>query len=111
MNVPGGSVVRTFIAGDMLCDDGDSIVRVQEAEGCLETRYACPRSHRHLSIQGFGGISMKTAETVGNYPMTTTCLALGFGSGMLCRYLCLLTALAGIEEMGDTSYVEFVTTK
>ena len=43
--------------------------------------------------------------------MTTTCLVLGFGSGMLCRYLFLLTALAGIEGMGDTSYVELVTTQ
>lgn len=32
--------MRGFIAGRVLCDDGDGVPRVEEAEGCLEARDA-----------------------------------------------------------------------
>ena len=41
MNVPGGSVVRTFIARGVLCYNGDLISRILETEGRLQARYAC----------------------------------------------------------------------
>ena len=41
MNVPGGSVVRTFIARGVLCYNGDLISRILKTKGRLKACYAC----------------------------------------------------------------------
>ena len=67
MNVPGGGVVRTFIAGGVLCDDGDSIARVQETEGCLETRYACPG---RIEICQYRGLEVEARRRLRRWVIT-----------------------------------------
>ena len=44
--------MRAFIPGDKLCDDGDGVPRVEEIEGCLETRDACSRVREGVN-EGF----------------------------------------------------------
>lgn len=50
--LPGRRIMRAFIPGDKLCDDGDGVPRVEEIEGCLETRDACSRVREGVN-EGF----------------------------------------------------------
>lgn len=45
--------MRAFIARGVLGDDGDLVARVKEAEGRLETRYACSIGSREDCQCGF----------------------------------------------------------
>ena len=45
--------MRTFVTGGMLCDDGDSVARVEEIEGGLETRYAGSRLRLGVNTGSF----------------------------------------------------------
>ena len=72
--------MRTFITGDMLCNDGDKVSGVEKCESGLEARYTCSLGHGEVSIQGvsYDRRAAGTQDRYSNYPRTTTCLAFGF---------------------------------
>ena len=72
--------MRAFITGDIFCDDGDFILRLEEKQSGLKTRYACSRTHERVNTAALGSTGI--AVDLENYPRTTMCLGFGREFGM-----------------------------
>ena len=96
--------MRAFIPRDVFCNDGDLILRLEEKQSGLKTRYACSKTQK-MGQYGCVWKHRKTAVNVENYPRTTMCLCFGRGFGM-CGILELLvskiTAVAKLKAIGET---------